>query len=78
MTVIDELEKLVIEYAGPMGKFVVSTQIKTMGEAREKFPEKKLGELIDKVIEAAIYDPGSRKNARKTIRKRLISGNGGV
>ena len=69
---IRQLEREMIFLAGPLAPFVVKKQIKSMGFERETFPEDRMAELINKVVEHGIYDDSIKASTKKTLRKRIL------
>ncbi len=69
---IDILEKELVDLAGPLAVFVIKKQIKDMGLRRENFPEERMGELIERSVKNAIFDPKKQKNVERNLKKMLL------
>jgi hypothetical protein len=69
-TIKSEISKII----GPIGKFMVEKQIKVMGYTEEEFPEEKIPDLIEKVIEIGVYDSQMAKNLKQKLREKTIAG----
>ena len=69
----DTIERLVIDYSGPLGKFVVIKTIKDLGHTPESYPEDKnnLRKLVKRILQRAIFDENRRNQAEKEILKEL-------
>lgn len=63
-TLKNELTKLI----GPIGKFIVEKQIKAMGYEERDFPQDKMPELIDRVVDIGVYDKQMSKNIKQRLR----------
>ena len=61
------IEELVVEHAGPLGKFVIKKTITDMGADPESFDEEQLSKFIDTVLERSIYDPAKWKDVKIEI-----------
>lgn len=59
-----ELTKLI----GPIGKFIVEKQIKAMGFEESDFPQDKMPELIDRVVDIGVYDRQMSKSIKQRLR----------
>ena len=70
---IDALERELVELAGPLAIFVIKKQIKDMGFARMNFPEEKMGELIERSVKNAIFEPSKQREVIRDLRKKLVS-----
>ena len=66
------LEREMIMLSGPLAGFVIRKQIKDMGLDAEGFPEERMGELIDKVVDNGIYDASIKPKTKKMLKKRLL------
>ncbi len=73
MKEIDFLEKELVNLAGPLAVFVIKKQIKDMGLRRDKFPKEKLGELIERSVKNAIFEPSKQKEVIRNLRRKLVS-----
>ena len=60
------LREALIDVMGPMGKVILSEQVKHFGASMERFPRDKVGSLIDS-LSREIFDPSSRDRFRKGI-----------
>ena len=72
MKEIDILERELVELAGPLAKFVIKKQIRDMGLQRENFPKDRLGELIERSVKNAIFDPKKQREVSRNLRKKLL------
>ena len=71
MTQMKIIESVLMEYAGPLGKFVLKKRVKIMNESYDAFPPDRLGELVKAVLADAIFDPTKRKEAHSVLAKQL-------
>ena len=53
---IPAMEGIIVEYAGPMGKFVIKKAIADIGIDPDKYGRESANKLIDLVLERAIFD----------------------
>jgi len=60
------LRDALIDAMGPMGKIILSEQVKHFGASMDRFPRDKVVNLIDS-ISREIFDPSSRDRFRKGI-----------
>jgi general secretion pathway protein A len=60
------LREALIDVMGPMGKVILSEQVKCFGASMERFPRDKVGNLIES-LSREIFDPSSRDRFRKGI-----------
>jgi len=67
------LEREMILLSGPLAGFVIRKQIKDMGLDPGNFPDERLVELINKVVENAVYDKSAHKTTINKLRKRLLT-----
>ncbi len=72
MKEIDVLERELVDLAGPLAVFVIKKQIKDMGLRRDDFPRERLGELIERSVKNAIFDPEKQKKVVRSLRKKLL------
>ncbi len=72
MSDIDRLEEIIIEYAGPIAKYMIKAEIRKMGYSRDNFPKDKLPILARKVIRASITDPGWREICLRRIYREIL------
>ncbi len=72
MNDIDRLEEIIVEYAGPIAKYVLKAEIRRMGYSRNNFPKDKLPELARRVIKAAITDPGWREICLRRVYREIL------
>jgi hypothetical protein len=66
---IEKIRATLADAAGPIASFVVKKQIKDMGYTEDDFPSEKLPELINRVVENAIYNPEMKEDVRRKLRK---------
>jgi hypothetical protein len=60
------LREALIDVMGPMGKIILSEQVKHFGASMERFPRDKVSNLIES-LSREIFDPSSRDRFRKGI-----------
>ena len=75
MAVDRQLKKLeweMVSLAGPLAPFVIKKQIKDMGLKMETFPEDKLSELIDRVVDSGVYDDSIKPRTKKALKKKIL------
>jgi len=60
------LREALIDAMGPMGKVILSEQVKHFGASMDRFPRDKVGSLIDS-LSREIFEPSSRDRFRKGI-----------
>lgn len=66
---IQALESIIVEYAGPMGKFVIKKSMMDLGLDNGSITPDLKNKLIDMVLERAIFD----RNRWRTIRREINS-----
>ncbi|MDG6220843.1 MAG: hypothetical protein QCI38_05270 [Candidatus Thermoplasmatota archaeon] len=64
---IDRIIKKLEDYAGPMSKFIIMKQIKSMDETPQTIPKSKLPALIDKAVSLSLYNPVMKERAKKEL-----------
>lgn len=64
---IRALEGIIVEHAGPLGKFVVKKAIADLGGDPAGFSDDTVQRLVDMVIERSIFDNNKWKSVRKQI-----------
>jgi hypothetical protein len=69
---IRQLEREMMYLAGPLAPFLVKKQMKNMGFEVDNFPEDKMAELIDKVVEHGIYDESAKPRTKKALKKKIL------
>ncbi len=62
-----ELSKII----GDIGGFIVEKQVKVLGHTEDDFPDEKLGELIDKVVDIGVYDKKLSNGIRSKLRQKV-------
>jgi hypothetical protein len=70
---VETLKSEITKIIGPIGKFIIEKQIKAMGYEEDSFPQDKMPELIDRVVDIGVYD----KQMSKSIKQRLREATGG-
>lgn len=60
-------ENIIVEHAGPLGKFVIKKTLTDMGADPYNLDENTLSQFIDTVLERSIYDPSKWKAVRLEI-----------
>ena len=71
---IRKLENIIVDNAGPMGKFIIKKSLVDIGVAPEQITGATQVKFIDMVLERAIFDSVKRK----IIRKEILSAWGGA
>ncbi|MCK5309506.1 MAG: hypothetical protein KAJ33_02045 [Thermoplasmata archaeon] len=71
---IQKLENIIVENAGPMGKFIIKKSMSDIGVEPEQITGATQVKFIDMVLERAIFD----ENKRVTIRREILSAWGGA
>ena len=66
---IQKLENIIVENAGPMGKFIIKKSMSDIGVEPEQITGATQVKFIDMVLERAIFD----ENKRGTIRRVILS-----
>ena len=64
-TIKSEISKVI----GPIGKFMVEKQVSVMGHTEDDFPDEKIPELIDRVVNIGVYDTKMSKSIKQKIRE---------
>lgn len=64
----EELKKVI----GPIGKFVVEKQINKMGEDMDNFPDAKLSDLVERVVDIGVFDKRIQGSVKERIRTSLM------
>ena len=70
---VQQMESIVMEYSGPMGKFVVRKQIKDMAIDLGDSSENNRKELISRVVVSAIYNDKFKEECTSRLKSLLIS-----
>ena len=70
---VQQMESIVMEYSGPMGKFVVRKQIKDMAIDLGDSSENNRKELISRVVVSAIYNDKFKKECTSRLKTLLIT-----
>ena len=70
---VQQMETIVMEYSGPMGKFVVRKQMRDMAIDLENSSEGNKKELIDRVVVSAIYNDKFKEECTSRLKTLLIS-----
>ncbi len=61
-----------MEYAGPIGRYILKREIRDMGYTRENFPPEKIPTLARRVIKASITDPGWREICLRRVYREIL------
>ena len=69
------LEELVMEYAGPMGKFFVRKQVQLTNKSLDQLTNGERKELATKIVSVAIYNDKFKVECQNRITK-LLNGQG--
>lgn len=72
MNDIDRIEEIIIEYAGPIARYIIKVEIKKMGYTRNNFPVKKLPELARRVIRLSVGDPEWREICLRRVYRDIL------
>ena len=64
---IQAMEEIIVEHAGPMGKFVIKKAITDLECEPENFNEEVLDKFISLVVERSIFDPTRWKSVKMEI-----------
>ncbi len=70
---LEDIENIVMEYSGPMGKFVVRKQVKDLHNTIDRLTEAEIRSLITNIIEGAIYNEAYQKECLKRLTDALIA-----
>ena len=70
---VQQMESIVMEYSGPMGKFVVRKQMRDMAIDLDNSTENNKKELIDRVVVSAIYNDKFKKECTSRLKTLLIT-----
>ena len=69
---IQQMETIVMEYSGPMGKFVVRKQLRDMALDLETSSESNKKELIQRIVIGAIYNDKYKEECTNRLKSLLI------
>lgn len=72
MGLIDDLIEAIVEYSGPLGKFVVIKSIKDLDYDPNNLTRDEIRTLINTVTERAIFDPERRRVAKRKLLKAFL------
>lgn len=61
------MEEIIVDHAGPLGKFVIKKSIKDLGLDLGSFDKKTKEKFISLVLERAIYDTTKWDSVRREI-----------
>ncbi len=64
----EELKKVI----GPIGKFIVEKQISKMGEDKDNFPDAKLPDLVERVVDIGVFDKRIQGSVIERINNSLM------
>ena len=67
---IEIIKSEISKVIGPIGKFMVEKQIKVMGHTEDDFPDERIPELIERVIDIGVYDSKMAKNLKQVLREK--------
>lgn len=68
-TLKNELTKII----GPIGKFIIEKQITAMGYEENGFPQDRMPELIDRVVDIGVYDKQMSKNIKQRLKSAVVA-----
>jgi hypothetical protein len=71
---IKAMEDIIVEHAGPLGKFVIKKVIQDIGTPPSDFTDDTKNKFIQMVLERSIFDPMKHKPVRAQIFKAWRSG----
>ncbi len=69
---IERITDIVVEYAGPIAKYIVRAEIRKMGYTERDFPDTKLSLLVRKVVSEAIIDPDWKEMCMRRIYREVL------
>ena len=67
-----EMETVVMEYAGPLGKFVVRKQLKDLNRPVDSLNDVERRDLIKKIVGGAVYNNDFQKDCTQKLCALLI------
>ena len=70
---LEDIENIVMEYSGPMGKFVVRKQVRDLHNTIDRLTKAETKSLIDNIIKGAIYNEAYQKECLKKLTDVLIA-----
>ena len=69
---LEDIENIVMEYSGPMGKFVVRKQVRDLRSSIDQMTEHEKRSLIRNIINGAIFNESYQKECLKRLTDMLI------
>lgn len=64
---IQAMEEIIVEHAGPLGKFVIKKVITDLGSEPKNYDEETVYKFITVVLERSIYDTTKWNSVRREI-----------
>jgi hypothetical protein len=64
---MQKFEDIIVEHAGPLGKFIIKKTLSDMKLDQTKFNEEMLSEFVDAVLKRAVFDSSKWKKIRVEI-----------
>ena len=61
------MEKIIVEHAGPMGKFIIKKAITDLAISPEDHDREKIKQFVNLVLERSIFDTAKWDSVRKEI-----------
>ncbi|MCK4757794.1 MAG: hypothetical protein KAS67_05030 [Thermoplasmata archaeon] len=61
------MEEIIVEHAGPLGKFVIKKSITDIGGEPEQYNRETLDRFIDMILERAVYDSTKWEMIKRNI-----------
>ena len=69
---VQKIEQIVMEYSGPMGKFVVRKQLKDTSRTIEQLTDGEKRKLIGNIVEGAIFNESYQAECKKRLTSALM------
>ncbi|MCK5038028.1 MAG: hypothetical protein KAS16_02910 [Thermoplasmata archaeon] len=69
---LEDIENIVMEYSGPMGKFVVRKQVRDLRSSIDQMTEPEKRTLITNIINGAIFNENYQRECQKRLTDKLI------
>ena len=70
--ILEDIENIVMEYSGPMGKFVVRKQVRDLRLSINQMTEPEKRSLIKNIIDGAIFNESYQKECLKRLTDIMI------
>jgi general secretion pathway protein A len=69
---MDELSELLMEAMGPMASVVLRDRVRSLGESLDRFPNTRVGTLID-AVSHEILDPSMKRTFQRLAQERVVA-----